>query len=94
MEISGRLPRSQHRNKKLECLEKWKKPETVTELRSLLGFCNWYHDYIPMFSSIASPMMAMPKVPRDVGKKGSKSKISWNQISSAAFNEMNSKLSE
>ena len=80
--------------KKLECLEKWKKPETVTELRSFLGFCNWYHDYIPMFASIASPMMAMLKVPRDVGKKGSKSKISWDPTSSAAFDEMKTKLKE
>ena len=29
---------------KLKALEKWTRPTEVTELRSFLGFCNWYHD--------------------------------------------------
>jgi hypothetical protein len=31
---------------KLSCLEKWQQLKTVSELRSFLGFCNWYHDYV------------------------------------------------
>ena len=33
--------------KKIEAIEKWPVPKTVTEVRSFLGFTNYYHKFIP-----------------------------------------------
>ena len=73
---------------KLTCLEKWTLPKTVTEMRSFLGFCNWYHDYVPMFAEIAAPLMSMLKLPRSEGKKGSTAKLKWNKEAMDAFEAM------
>ena len=36
-------------------------PKDVSELRSILGFCNYYRCYVPNFSSIAAPMNELLK---------------------------------
>ena len=77
---------------KLRCLEKWRRPETITELRSFLGFCNWYHEYIEMFAEVAAPLMAMLKVPSGEAKKGSKTKLSWKPEAERAFDLLKRKL--
>jgi len=66
---------------KLTALEKWRLPETVTELRSYLGFCNWYGDYIPMYAEIAAPLHAMLQLKRSEGKKGSTARLKWTERS-------------
>ena len=73
---------------KLTCLEKWTLPKTVTELRSFLGFCNWYHDYVPMFAEIAAPLMSLLKLPRAEAKKGSTAKLNWNKEAMDSFEAM------
>ena len=40
--------------RKLTCLEKWERPSIVTGLKSFLGFCNWYHEYIVIFAEVAA----------------------------------------
>ena len=73
---------------KLTALEKWRLPETVTELRSYLGFCNWYGDYIPMYAEIAAPLHAMLQLKRSEGKKGSTAKLKWTEEAIAAFHQL------
>ena len=53
-------------------IEHWEKPETVSELRAYLGFCNYYSRYIKMYTEYAAPMTAMLKGNREETKKGSK----------------------
>ena len=48
---------------KVEGIAKWPKPTTVKEVRSFLGFCNFYRAFIPSFSHIARPL-------NDLTKKG------------------------
>ena len=60
---------------KLRAIEKWEVPRTVTALRAFLGFTNYYSSYIKDYANIVARLMEKLKVPRDVGKKGSKAVI-------------------
>ena len=77
---------------KLKALEKWARPVTVTELRSFLGFCNWYHDYVDQFAEVAAPLMSMLKVPAGQAKKGSRVKVRWSEEASMAWEELKKRL--
>jgi hypothetical protein len=39
----------------------WPTPHTVKEVHSFLGFCNFYHPFIPNFSGIARPLNNLTK---------------------------------
>ena len=64
----------------------------MTGLRSFLGFCNWYHEYIVMFAEVAAPLMGMLKVPAGQGKKGSKAQLKWTAEAEHAFEELKRRL--
>jgi len=51
-------------------------PTTVKEVRSFLGFCNFYRAFIPTFSHIAQPL-------NDLTKKNQK--WSWDSAEETAF---------
>ena len=42
--------------KKVACVQAWKFPETITELRAFLGICSYYRSYVKGFASIAEPL--------------------------------------
>ena len=42
--------------KKLEAVVSWPPPTNVSQVRSYLGFCSYYHRFIPNFSDIANPL--------------------------------------
>ena len=44
---------------KIEAVANWKTPRTVTEVRSFLGFANYYRRFIQSFAHIASPLSAL-----------------------------------
>jgi hypothetical protein len=46
---------------KLEVIENWSFPKTVKQMRSFLGLANYYRDFIPLFSHIASPLFDLTK---------------------------------
>jgi len=60
---------------KLMAVEKWPPPKNVTEMRSFLGFANYYASYIQDYARMAAPLMEKLKVGRTLGKKGSKHPI-------------------
>ena len=39
--------------KKIEAILNWPRPKTVTQVRSFLGFCNYYHKFVHKFAQIA-----------------------------------------
>ncbi|THG95849.1 hypothetical protein EW145_g7891 [Phellinidium pouzarii] len=41
---------------KLTGIQQWPESHTVKQLHSFLGFCNFYHCFIPNYSSIAYPL--------------------------------------
>ena len=75
----------QARPGKLRAIEKWEFPRTVTALRAFLGFTNYYSCYIKDYANIVARLMEKLKVPRDVGKKGSKAVIGWDDADLEAF---------
>ena len=62
---------------KLLPIEKWETPKTISQLRSFLGFTNYYSQYIKEYAELVSGLQEKLKVPREVGKEGSMVAITW-----------------
>ena len=73
-------------------IEKWEVPKTITEIRSFLGFANYYSSYIKEFAKVTAILQEKLKVPKDVGKKGSRVKITWTPEDQEAFDEVKRRL--
>ena len=61
---------------------------TISELRAYLGFTNYYNIYIQDYAKLVAPLQETLKVPRELGKKGSKHKISCTANDQEVFNEI------
>jgi reverse transcriptase-like protein len=46
---------------KVEGIAKWPTPTTVKDVRSFLGFCNFYRSFIANFSTVACPLNDLTK---------------------------------
>ena len=79
---------------KLMALEKWEAPRNVTELRSFLGFSNYYSIYLPGYAELAARLQEKLKVPRGLAKKGSHHPVTWDEEDQAAFEEIKRLLCE
>ena len=62
---------------RLASLHHWEKPQTITELRSFMGFCNYYSGYVRMYAELSGPLHKMLQVGKLDGRKGSKKKLAW-----------------
>ena len=60
---------------KLASLHHWEKPQTISELRSFMGFCNYYSGYVRMYAELSGPLHKMLQVGKFDGRKGSKKKL-------------------
>ena len=77
---------------KLLAIEKWETPTTITQLRSFLGFTNYYSSYVKEYANLVGKLQDKLKVPREVGKKGSKVPISWTPEDQQIFQEIKNRL--
>ncbi len=64
---------------KVEGITHWPTPATVKDIRSFLGFCNFYHAFIPHFSNMAWPL-------NDLTKKNQK--WEWTDVEEWAFQKL------
>ena len=62
---------------KLASLHHWEKPQTISELRSFIGFCNYYSGYVRMYAELLGALHKMLQVGKFDGRKGSKKKLAW-----------------
>ena len=46
---------------KLDGITSWPTPEKVKDVRSFLGFANFYHHFIPDYSNVARPLIDLTK---------------------------------
>ena len=74
--------------KKIEVLEKWEKPETVTKMRSFLGFANYYRRFVKNFASFTRPLEEMLK---GIGDKKN-AKLTWTKDGEGSFNGLKKML--
>ena len=63
----------------------WKRPITISELRSFMGFCNYYSAYVRMYAEPSGPLHQMLQVGRFAGRKGSKEKLAWTRLAEEAL---------
>ena len=66
-------------------IAKWEHPNTISGLRSFLGFTNYYSGYIHQYSDKVAILQDKLRVPMDVRKKWSKVGISKRNADQAAF---------
>ena len=64
---------------KVDGIAKWPPPETVTQLRSFLGFCNYYHQFIDHYSDKCQPLIMLLQQSR---------LWDWTPIQHAAFENL------
>ena len=76
----------------LASLHHWEKPQTISELRSFMGFCNYYSGYVRMYAELSKPLHKMLQVGKFDGRKGSKKKLAWTPEAEDAFSRLKERL--
>lgn len=80
---------------KIEAVVSWPRPQTVTELRSFLGFCGYYRRFVKGFSTLCRPLNELLKGSLRPGVKPSEPFGSqWSEQCEAAFQELKGKLTQ
>ena len=71
--------------RKVEAVRTWVVPKTVTDIRSFLGFTNYYRRFIKDYAKIAKPLNMLIS-----GENASKKRkpIEWNDDCQEAFNKL------
>ena len=46
---------------KLNAVREWETPTNVKDIRSFLGFANYYHRFVPSYASIVAPLTMLTK---------------------------------
>jgi hypothetical protein len=69
---------------KIKGIANWPTPKTVKQVRSFLGFCNFYHPFIYQFSHIAQPLNKLTQ---------KETLWSWEQKHQMAFEELRNQYS-
>ena len=77
---------------KLAALRHWEKPQTISELRSFMGFCNYYSGYVRMYAHLSGPLHKMLQVGKFDGRKRSKKKLAWGTEAEEAFDKLKERL--
>ena len=72
--------------KKIEAVLKWPQPETVSDVRSFLGFVGYYRRFIKGFSSLSRPLYNLTKGSESKSKRVAKhTYVSWGEKEQEAF---------
>ena len=71
--------------KKIKALKKWPVPKTVTEVRSFLGFTNYYCKFIPVYAQVARPINQLVSGENDNKKK---TLVDWTSECQVAFEQL------
>ena len=78
---------------KIDAVMTWSRPQSAKEVRSFIGFCSYYRDFIPGFAELVSPLQDLiilkPKSSR--GRYGT---FSWSEKAEKAFNALKLKFQE
>ena len=78
--------------RKMAALCHWERPDTISELRSFMEFCNDYSGYVRMYADLLGPLHKMLQVGKFGGRKGSKIKLAWTTEAEEAFDKLKERL--
>ena len=70
---------------KLAALNHWERPTTISELRSFMGFCNYYSGCVRIYAELSGPLHKMLQVGNFDGRKKSKKKLAWTTEATEPF---------
>ena len=95
VEFAGHV--AEHRQRrpmpgKLAALRRWKKAETISELRSFMGFCNYHFGYVQMYADLSGPLHNILQVGKYDGSKKNKKKWAWKTEAENAFDKFKERL--
>ena len=76
--------------KKLDSVANWDKPANPKEIRSFLGFCSYYRDFIPGFTRVSQPLQRLQHW--TPGRK--KETFPWGEEQDQSFDEIKSLFRE
>jgi hypothetical protein len=71
--------------RKVEAVQQWPVPKTVTEVQEFLGFANFYRRFVKGYSGVATPLTNMTKKERP---------FDWTANEQAAFDELKKRFTE
>ena len=71
--------------KKVRAIQKWPKPETVYDVRSFLGFTNYYRKFMFRYSRITRPLNEL--ISGENAKK-KRAPVAWEEKHQEAFNRL------
>ena len=77
---------------KLAALRHWDSPKTISELRALMGFCNYYWDYVRMYAELSGALYKMLQVRKFDARKGSNKTLAWKTGVEEAFKTLKQTL--
>ena len=69
--------------KNIDLVKNWMRPLTTKDIRSLLGFANFYRRFVEDFSAIAALLIALTK---------KKAMFEWYETSEKIFDELKYRL--
>ena len=69
-------------------IQKCKHAETITESRGYLGYCNFYHTFMPHYAKFAAPLTELLKVVTDACEARSKVRVNWTNECRDAFHHL------
>jgi hypothetical protein len=72
---------------KIKAVEKWPRPETVTQVRSFLGFVNYFRRFIDKYADTAKPLNDLLH-----GARKKHAKVVWNPACQKAFDTLKRSL--
>ena len=77
--------------RKIEAIQKWPQPKTVTDVRSFTGFTNYYRKFIKGYAKIARPLHELTS---GDNTKRKHQKVDWNIRCNDSFEALKSICSE
>ena len=76
---------------KITAVMTWTRPRTAKDVRSFLGFCSYYRDFIPNFAELAVPLQNLV-VLKSKGSRGRYGTFEWTAEAEHAFVALKSKF--
>ena len=70
---------------KLDAIQRWELPQTLTGLRGFLGVANYYSAYLKGYAQVAGPLMDLLKVPKGKAKGKDAKRLVWTPEAEEAF---------